>query len=186
MATTPISVTGVVVTSGQTATASFGNLCLGGGAGLTPGFWSNKNGQKLVGADDLAMLRALNLKDAKGKDFDPKDYATFKKWLLGSDASGNMAYKLSSQLAAMELNVYNGIAAGSALIHAPGTASASTLGFATVNAVMTEANAALAADGLTPAGDPNRASQERLKNVLDRANNNYAFVQSAPCPFTYA
>lgn len=185
MATTPASAS-VVVTSGESASVSFGNLCLGGGAGLTPGFWSNKNGQKLVGADDLAMLRALNLKDAKGRDFDPRDYAAFKKWLLSSAASDNMAYKLSSQLAAMELNVYNGIVDGTMLIHAPGTAGANALGFATVNDVMAEANAALALDGLTPAGDPNRPYQEALKDALDRANNNHNFVQAVPCPFTYA
>lgn len=183
MATTPTS---VVVTSGQTASVSFGNLCLGAGGGLTPGFWSNKNGQKLVGTDDLDMLRALNLKDEKGEDFYPKDYAAFKKWLSSSTASSNMAYKLSSQLAAMELNVFNGKVDGNALIYAPGTTSANTLGFATVNTVMAEANAALLADGLTPAGDPNRAYQEALKDAIDDANNNYNFVQPGPCPFTYA
>ena len=35
-----------------------------------------------------------------------------------------MAYMLSVQLAAMELNVFNGNVSGSALISAPGTASA--------------------------------------------------------------
>ena len=48
--TTPVSVT-VTVPAGGTATAVFGNLALGPGGGRTLGFWSNKNGQSLFGAD---------------------------------------------------------------------------------------------------------------------------------------
>jgi len=50
---------------------------------------------------------------------------------------------------------------------------------------MAAADAALAADGYTPSGDPNRAGQECLKNVLDDANNNKNFTQSSPCTFTF-
>jgi hypothetical protein len=39
----------------------------------------------------------------------------------------------------------------------------------------------LYANGSTFAQHPNRMFQEQLKNFLDRANNNYNFVQSAPC-----
>jgi hypothetical protein len=53
-----------------------------------------------------------------------------------------------------------------------------------VNALMTDANAELCADGLTLAGDPERTCQEFKKNALDNANNNLNFVQSGPCPFT--
>ena len=47
-----------------------------------------------------------------------------------------------------------------------------------------EADAALAADGQTPAGDPNRAYQEGLKDALEGANKNLTFVQAGPesCP----
>jgi hypothetical protein len=55
-----------------------------------------------------------------------------------------MAYMLSAQLAAMELNVFNGFVNGNALIYAPGTTSANALGYASVNAVMAEANTDLA------------------------------------------
>ena len=182
--TTPTSVE-VTLTCGDEKEESFGNLCLGAGGGLTPGFWSNKNGQKLVGEDDLQMLRDLNLKDTRGNDFEPTTYAQLKNWLLKSDASANMAYKLSVMLASMELNVFNEKVDGSYLIYAPGTTSANALGYASVSNVMQEANAALAADSLTPAGDPNRAYQEALKNALDKANNNYNFVQPSPCPITY-
>jgi hypothetical protein len=184
MATTPNPVT-VSLEPGDCQTVVFGNLCLGPGGGLTLGFWSNKNGQKLFGADDLALMVSLNLRNADGSAFDPASYSAFRTWLLSASAT-NMAYMLSAQLAAMELNVLNGNVNGNALIYAPGTASANPLGFATVNAVMAEANAELGLHGLTLAGSPYRAYQEALKKALDLANNNCTFVQPAPCPFTFS
>jgi len=183
MATTLNPVT-VSLEPGDCQTVEFGNLCLGPGGGLTLGFWSNKNGQSLFGADDLALMVSLNLRNASGSAFDPTGYAQFRTWLLNASAT-NMAYMLSAQLAAMELNVLNGKVNGNALIYAPGTASANPLGFATVNAVMAEANAELGLDGLTLAGSPYRAYQEALKKALDLANNNCTFVQPVPGPFTF-
>jgi hypothetical protein len=161
----------------------FGNVCTGPGGGLTLGFWSNKNGQKLFGADDLALMVSLNLRNANGSDFDPASYATFRTWLLNAKAT-NMAYMLSAQLAAMELNVLNNKVNGNSLIYAPGTTSANSSGFATVSDVMNEANTELGAHGLTKSGSPYRSYQEALKTALDRANNNLNFVQSGPanCP----
>jgi hypothetical protein len=127
---------------------------------------------------------SLNLRDADGFGYDPLNYSDFRTWILDAKAK-NMAYMLSAQLAAMELNVFNGKVDGDALIYAPGTTSANALGFATVNAVMAEANAELGLHGLTPAGSPYRSYQEALKNALDRANNNKTFVQPTPCPFTF-
>jgi hypothetical protein len=183
MGTTPNPVA-ITLIAGEEETVEFGNLCLGAGGGLTLGFWSNKNGQALVGAGDLAMLTALNLRDGNGAHFNPSNYASFRTWLLGAKAV-NMAYMLSAQLAAMELNVYNGFVDGNALIYAPGTTSANALGFATVNAVMAEANTELGLHGLTKDGSPYRAYQEALKNALDNANNNKTFVQPTPCAFSF-
>jgi hypothetical protein len=157
----------------------FGNVCLGAGGGLTLGFWSNKNGQALFGSDDLALMVSLNLRNANGSAFDPGNYAAFKTWLLSATAT-NMAYMLSAQLAAMELNVLNGKVNGNALIYAPGSTSANSLGFATVNAVMAEANASLLTNGYTVAAGPTRTYQEALKNALDNANNNLNFLQGSP------
>jgi hypothetical protein len=39
----------------------------------------------------------------------------------------------------------------------------------------------LAADGYTPDGDPNRATQEQLKNWLDQLNNGALIVSATPC-----
>jgi hypothetical protein len=160
----------------------FGNVCLGAGGGKTLGFWSNKNGQAVMNdggtiVPELNMLSVLNLKNATGGNFDPGTYPVFRTWLLGANAS-NMAYMLSAQLAAMKLNVEAGLVNSGALVYLPCT------GFISVSDLMAAANAALAADGYTPAGDPNRAYQECLKNALDKANNNMNFVQSSPCAYT--
>jgi hypothetical protein len=97
-----------------------------------------------------------------------------------------MAYMLSAQLATMELNVRHGIVNGTALIYAPGTASANALGFATVNDVMAEGNALLGSLGgnVTVGASSLRTSEEAVKTALDRGNNNLNFVQSGPsaCP----
>jgi hypothetical protein len=49
------------------------------------------------------------------------------------------------------------------------------------------ADALLDADGVTLGGDPNRAEQERVKNILDKINNGGSFVQptAANCPYTF-
>ena len=49
------------------------------------GFWGNKNGQALFGADDLASMVSLNLRNANGTIFDPSSYSVFNSWLQGSD-----------------------------------------------------------------------------------------------------
>ena len=77
----------------------------------------------------------------------------------------NMAYMLSAQLAATALNVQNGLVNGKPLIYAPGTTSANALGFATVNAVMAEANTLLGSANplLILSGNPDRPRAEALK-----------------------
>jgi hypothetical protein len=171
------------------ALVSFGNVCTGAGHGFTLGFWSNQNGQAAMNqvgmGNALSMLGSLNLRDPKGNDFNPASYPAFRTWLLNGNAV-NMAYMLSVQLAAMELNVYTGRVDGNALIYAPGTgAGPLTTGFASVADVMTAANASLGGNGYTVAGVPLRSYQEYLKNALDNANNNRTFVQGAPCAFSF-
>jgi hypothetical protein len=156
-------------------TIYFGNYCLHPSGGLTLGFWSNKNGQKLVGADDLALLVSLNLRKANGDNFDPNSYSQFRTWILAADAT-NMAYMLSAQLAAMELNVFNGVVDGNAFYIPYG---------GTINELMIEANTALGVDGHTIAGDPNRGYQQTLKNYLDALNNGALVIPSVPCPYTF-
>jgi hypothetical protein len=177
-----------------TEAVTFGNVCIGAGGGLTLGYWSNKNGQKLETDSDFAALTALNLVTVQGTAQDfiqtlAQNKGTLNKFLLNANAT-NMANMLSAQLAAMELNVLHGFVNGSALVYAPalsacGTAGLSSLGFISVNDVMTAANQSLFDHPLTKAGSPDRACQEALKNALDDANNNKNFTQSSPCAFSF-
>jgi len=182
--TTPNSVM-VSLANNDNKTVEFGNLCTGAGGGLTLGFWSNPNGQKLITSADLQALRDLNLRNKNGSNFDPTTNLQVKNWLLSADAT-NMAYMLSAQLAAMKLNVLHNFVNGNQLIYAPGAQSANSLGYATVNAVMDEANTSLGTNGNTTAAGATRTYQEALKNALDKANNNLNFVQTKPCPFSFA
>ena len=188
MPTTPTSVS-ITLEDGDEETVEFGNLCLGPGGGKTLGFWSNKNGQATMNdggtmTPELTLLSGLNLRNAAGADFNPANYTQFRTWLLGASAT-NMAYMLSAQLAAMELNVEAGLVSGSALVYAPGATSANALGFTTITALMAEANTELGLHGSTLSGSAYRAYQEALKNALDNANNNTTFVQPGPCPFNF-
>jgi hypothetical protein len=172
------------------AEIDFGNVCLGAGGGLTLGFWSNKNGSALIGtttgnvsvcgaalpSSDLVWLASLNLRDGSGADFNPTAYAGFRTWLLNATAT-NMAYMLSAQLAAMELNVLNGKVNGSSIVYAPGTGTGGD--FKTVCTLMGLANTELGLHGSVLSGNTNRAYQEALKNALDRANNDQNFVQGS-------
>ena len=187
---TTLNPVNVTVDAGETETVEFGNLCLGPGGGHTLGFWSNKNGLATMNdggsvCSELALLNGLYLRNGAGTRMNfGCDYTAFKNWLLSATAT-NMAYMLSAQLAAMELNVEAGFVNGNALVYAPGTNSANGLGFATINNLMTEANAELTLHPTALAGDSWRTYQEALKNALDKANNNQTFVQSTPCPFTF-
>jgi hypothetical protein len=102
--TTPTSISGIAVPPDSTGN-DFGNVCLGPGGGKTLGFWSNKNGEKVITANGgLAIVNALPLVNGSGV-YVP-DFAThgaFKSWILSATAT-NMAYMLSAQLAAMKLN----------------------------------------------------------------------------------
>jgi hypothetical protein len=172
---TPTSVS-VNVVSGQTSAVDFGNYCTAGSGGLTIGFWSNKNGQALITNSDLALLRSCNLVDAKGDPFNPVTKGELKSWLQKAGAT-NMAYTLSAQLAAMKLNVAHGFVD-------PTVFALCYNG--TIAQLISAADAALAADGFTPTGDPNRALQETLKNCLDSLNNGGSVVSPTPCPATFA
>ena len=172
--------TGIIATAGHTTQVSFGNYCTLPSGGRTPGYWSNKNGLNTLMdggtlSPEFTLLSGLHLVDASGQDFDPVTYPQFRTWLLASDAT-NMAYKLSSHLAAMELNVEAGFVDGNR-IYAPFGGS--------INQLMTLANNSLQSDPFTPAGHPERAYQEQLKNYLDALNNGAGVVSPTPCAFSF-
>jgi hypothetical protein len=182
--TTTLNPQTVILNNGDDKTVRFGNVCLGEGGGKTKGYWSNKNGQATMNDDgsmgpELSLLRALNLRTAGGVDFNPWFYSEYRAWLTKATAT-NMSYMLSAQLSAMALNVESGMVGGSALVYHP------VLGFVSVNDLMSLANTELGLHGFVLDGNTYRSYQENLKNAFDDANNNTNFVQSSPCPFSFA
>lgn len=140
------------------------------GTGCTPGFWRNQNGQSLLRPYDFAVLNSLRLVNDNGSDRDftsslASNKSSLASWLQSSSAV-NMSRQLSIHLACFQLNVLHGFYQSSTVIPTPGIGNGSM----TAANLIAAANAALVADGNTPSGDPNRASQEILKNALDAAN----------------
>ena len=188
-----VTVGGAGVQSGESASEiDFGNLRLM----LCPdehtiGFWSNNNGKNTMNdggtsEPELQLLRDLDLAKADGAAFDPTTYAEFKTWLLGASAT-NMANMLSAQLAATELSVEAGfidemmvVDTGTLLEAFAGQITGLTMitdtdnvthGLISIGDLMNAANAQLAIDSSTLAGDTNRPIQEALKTALDKVNN---------------
>jgi hypothetical protein len=161
---------------------TFGNYCLVPSGGRTLGFWFSRIGRSILFANDPGWRTLLNgycLRNADGTPYTVPAglfagaYTSFRTWLLNATAV-NMAYMLSAQMATMILNVAYGSVDGNSFDPCSGM---------TINALIAAANAALCADGFTPAGDPNRALQEFLKNCLDALNNGGNVIPPTPCPF---
>ncbi len=165
----------LTVVAGDTTNVMFGNYCTIPSNGRTLGFWSNKNGQALVGNDDLNVLIALNLRNVNGSNFDPATKAQLRTWLLNGTAT-NMAYMLSVQMAAMKLNVYNGLVNGDGYYVLAGM---------TVNQIIAAANTSLGSYGVTTEGHPQRAYQEDLKDYLDALNNGDGLLSAVPCAYSF-
>jgi len=181
-------VTGLNLVAGETTEVIFGNYCTCHSGGKTLGFWSNINGQTKINDGgtmnpEFNMLNAAHLRNPDGSNFaldtihvsQATNYQILRNWLLNANAT-NMAYMLSVQLAAMKLNIDAGyVNKNNVYIPFGGT----------IADLVTDADAALAADGFTPSGDANRALQEELKNYLDQLNNNASIVQYHPCKFSF-
>lgn len=151
-------------------------LCLGeGGDPRTKGFWQNKNGQKLISDDDIAMLNECCLRNEDGSDADFANKRQFKGWIKKARAK-NMAYMLSAQMAAMKLNVAEGFVDGSSLIYGPGCGDIEG-DYLSIDDLIAAADAALCENGVTVESGDDRDYQECLKTALDDANNNLNFVQ---------
>jgi hypothetical protein len=151
----------------------FGNVCRVPAAnGATLGFWSNKNGNRTLGANWSTVLTNLNLvrNDKKGfsEPFNPSTTTQLNPWLLNATAD-NMAYMLSVQMAVTQLNrLYGGQA--NYLVQFDG-------GWVTIDQLIEDANDLLAVglDGKHPtlrASGPARSEAEAYKDVFDRLNRN--------------
>jgi len=174
----------------QTVTVNFGNYCTVPSNGLTLGFWSNKNGNKILTGSSNgtggtllpAVVNLLNspcnggavLRNANGTIHTfTNSYSAFRTWLLGANAT-NMAYMLSAQLVALKFDVNYGNPAvdGGAF---------DLCSNSTINQLMSTACDQLAMDGNTVAGNPTRTVQEHLKNCIDAINNNGPVIPVTPC-----
>jgi hypothetical protein len=173
----------------DTMTVDWGNVSIGAGGANVAAFWASRDGQALTTLDDLAFMSSLYLRNAKGGDFNPATTKALSNWLLRATTT-NMAYMLSAQLAAMELNVRHSYVNGSALVYAPGlllygTVGLNSAGFISINDLMAAAAAEIQAHALTASGSPDRAGQEALKDAFEDANNNKSFVQSSAGLFSF-
>jgi hypothetical protein len=186
--TTPYRVEEDVDTD-YTENVTFGNVCVGEGGANDSAFWVGRDSWVVTTPADLTFLSSLSLRNANGTDFNPATTKALSNWLAKATAT-NMAYPLSAQLAAMELNVRHTYVNGSAMVYAPGllpysTPGLNSAGFISINDLMTAAAAEVLAHSLTTSGSPYRALQQALKDSLEDANNNKSFTQSSPCTFSY-
>jgi hypothetical protein len=177
----------IMLASGGTETRSFGNYCLSPSGGLTLGFWSNKNGQKILTGSTtgptllpavVTVLNSCQLVNADGSIHTFTNvYSAFRTWLLSANAT-NMAYMLSAQLATLKLDVWNNTVDGNAF---------DLCSNMTVNGLIGAACDSMTGPGnqKTLSGNPSRPGQEMLKNCIDAINNNGAVVPVTPCGYTF-
>ena len=184
----------VFPTVGETGQRTFGNYCTSPSGGLTLGFWSNKNGNKILTGNAngtgqtllgpvVTLLNSCQLVNANGSLHTfTNSYSAFRSWLLGATAT-NMAYMLSAQLVALKLDVAYAVSPSPAV---DGNAF-DLCSHMTVNGLIGAACDSMTGPGnqLTLAGNPSRPGQEMLKNCIDAINNNGAVVPVTPCPFSF-
>lgn len=169
-----------ITVEGETI-VEFGNVCLGEGGGHSKGFWTNKHGQDIIDGNDLADLNALNLVDESGSDKFFGTNSNVKNWLKDANAK-NMAFMLSAQLAAMQLNVNHGFVDPTSIVYAPGVDE--NTDFLTIQDLMDLADSELDDHPDTTGDSEERDLQEAIKDALDNANNDTNFVQPDICePF---
>jgi hypothetical protein len=166
---------------------TFGNRVPPPGGAHTKGYWHNQNGYATMNdagsiVPELQMLNALFLVrlDGSPADFNTANpsagYADFSEWITNGSNGSNMASQLSSQLAAMKLNVEAGFVAGSQLIYAPGTNSANSSGIAMLSDLLNEANLSLQAFPVTINASAARTHQTALASAIDNGNNNLNWI----------
>ncbi|MEJ7929902.1 hypothetical protein WG922_07950 [Ramlibacter sp. AN1015] len=171
-------------------TVDFANVCTGAGnsQARTIGYWMNK-GLATTHANQDA-LRALNLRTDSGALLyaagETLSADALKTWLQGARAK-NMAYMLSAQLAAMQLNVVTEkVMPGDAIFAPSVTSNTYVSGFASVQEVIDHAVDLLQTGDATKAAPAIRQDMELVKNALDLGNNRSNFVQPTPCTRTFS
>jgi hypothetical protein len=194
--------------AGTQTPVSFGNVCTGAGGGLTLGFWSNNNGDKVLTGSThgstitnssptfySALINGSYLRNTAGANLNNTftSFSGFSSYLLNGNAT-NMAYMLSVQYIAMALNVDTGNVVGGTLVYCPACTGANASGFISTNGLLAEVESQLAHCGtgalvLSPcvvgSSSSLRTYWQGLETALDNANNNKTFVQPTACSFTF-
>ena len=161
--------------------AATGTDCGGGGGtgecsqlsgAFTLGYYSNKNGQAILTAEDFAALTALNLRNATGSDRDftgtlSKNKSDLKSWLLSATAT-NMVYMLSAQLATLEINLDHNFVSGDLEV--------CEFGNETIDNIVADADAWLSTHTTVYGGNPDRPYGASLETIIDEINNNVVSV----------
>jgi hypothetical protein len=138
------------------------------------GFWANKPGRTIAGANDTAWRNELNghnLVRADGAAYDVPTggfataHADFRSWILGAHAT-NMAYMLSAQMAALVLNLEFGPMGAHENLHVEWMGNKVPL-----SGLISDANNLLASDPVALAQSAARDDQEALKDLFDAINN---------------
>jgi hypothetical protein len=143
----------------------FGNYCYENTNGKTIGFWSNKNGAKIITEGTLWTYLTSPYYNSPTLG----TAANIKAYLLGANAV-DMGYMLSAQLIAAQLNVAAGFIDPADKVLVDGELMA-------IGDII---------QGGIDALDGDRAEQECAKNLLDRLNNNnYVIVCPEPCAVCY-
>jgi hypothetical protein len=155
--------------------------CINGGRSI--GYWSNKRGTDSITSDDLAELRALNLRNPNGSDFDPVSAGQYQEWLTRA-AGANAAYRLSEELSALKLNIAHGLDIRSSELDSGGSIIA-TLEYANCllgNPIGQCGGLFAGQNGAaTASAGPLRTEQDRVRNVIQKINNRSFFIQPPPC-----
>jgi uncharacterized protein (DUF2141 family) len=180
---------------GQSGTATFGNYCTQPSGGLTLGFWSNKNGQKILTGSTTGAtlyqpvvdrLNACSLRNADGSvHVFTSSYADLKNWLLKATAT-NMAYMLSAQLATLELDVNFGVPPNKVDGGAFDLCSLMTVNQLISDACNLLSNATCGATCNPASGSTTRVAMTVDKNCIDAINNNGPVIPVMPCAETFS
>lgn len=148
-----------------------GNVCkVVSTGGRTIGAWANSLNSSIT-ETDLTRLRALNLVNENGTNFDPTSAGEVKTFLNGSSSvnAKNMAHILSGQLLALDLNVVRGHLDGTDTVLDPQGAA-----YNTISGIVSAASASIGVTPITTSknGAAARPAQEALKKYADDLNQN--------------
>lgn len=167
VATTAVSQAVEVCSCADLTVANFGAAAMALPCNArTVGYWRNQHGLcKVQQFGLLPTLPMLQIVNTFGCRVAPNSLNQFRCYLQNANA-WNMAYQLSAQLVAMHCNVAVGFVHPDCVIQDP------CLGTLTIAQLLQQSVVSLIAHPYTPPCTLARHQQERLKNALDRANNN--------------